>query len=409
MKSFFRQAIFTLALLCLPHASHAAGSLLRVTCEGTDVGAEIHINGKFRGECPVDVAVPEGTMKLRVVKNVDATHEQVFEQTVRLAEGNVKKIEVQLSAPRLTAAAQKVEDARLAEERAAIDIRERAEAAALSKELAAAAGGDTRAMITVAYRYRVGAGVARSEKEWLAWLAKAAAAGDSMGTFLASNLYRDSDNESKNRLVQEAIDLLELPRENLRQINLHGQAAVAAFFANDPFFAMPAAIKEEEIEHTNSVNSKLANGTPFTATATITCKRAGRYAVKSVKSKSTLTDTTTTTTTNNELLGGLAAESSRYSYGFFSKQPDILVDTTSLVSVHGQPFPLQPGKRFGFAYGSTADGNSGSESIIEVECGATSVNSLFCVQMIKTGINIYANTTHYRYDSSSGCLVATRN
>jgi len=225
-----------------------------------------------------------------------------------------------------------------------------------------------------------------------------------MGTFLASNLYRDSNNESKNR-VQEAIDLLELPRGNLRKVNLRGQAAVAAFFASDPFFAMPAAAEEKEVEYSNSVNAKLPNGSRFTVTSKVTCQRAGRYAVKSVETKSTITETTTTTT-NNEVLGGLAAGNSRYSYGFFSKQPDIILDTTSLVSVHGQPFPLQPGKRFGFVYGSTA---AGTESLIEVECGATTASSLFCVQMVNAGKDIYANTTHYRYDSSSGCLIATGN
>ena len=53
---------------------------MRVFCDDADKGAEVMIDGKFKGECPVDVGVPAGTVKLRVVKKVDATHESVFEQ-----------------------------------------------------------------------------------------------------------------------------------------------------------------------------------------------------------------------------------------------------------------------------------------------------------------------------------------
>ena len=55
-------------------AANAQVSLLRVTCEGDDVGAEVTLNGKFKGECPVDIQAGSGTVKLRVVKKVGATH-----------------------------------------------------------------------------------------------------------------------------------------------------------------------------------------------------------------------------------------------------------------------------------------------------------------------------------------------
>jgi formylglycine-generating enzyme required for sulfatase activity len=93
---------------------------MRITCEGDDVGAEVLINGKFRGECPIDIVVPEGRLKLVVRKEVDADHEKIFEQDIRMAEDSAKKVEVVL-ATRLTAAGQKHENARLAVERAKMD------------------------------------------------------------------------------------------------------------------------------------------------------------------------------------------------------------------------------------------------------------------------------------------------
>ena len=44
-------SIFALAVCT---AAHAQNSMLRVVCEGEDVGAEVSVNGKFKGECPVE-------------------------------------------------------------------------------------------------------------------------------------------------------------------------------------------------------------------------------------------------------------------------------------------------------------------------------------------------------------------
>lgn len=132
MKSSLR-LILIAALLAAVSTSQAADSGLRVTCEGEDVGAEVLINGKFRGECPIDLKVPAGQLKLVVRKKVDAERERVFEQDIRMGEDAAKKVEAQLSAPRLNAAAQKRADERLATERTqavARDAKVRAEFAA---------------------------------------------------------------------------------------------------------------------------------------------------------------------------------------------------------------------------------------------------------------------------------------
>lgn len=110
--------------LSISTPANAAGSLLRIACEGDAAGAEVYIAGKFRGECPVDIQVAEGMLPLRVVKIVDAQHERVFEQDVRIGEGTIKKVEAVLSEPRLNAAAQKLQDNRLAAEKAEMAKRE---------------------------------------------------------------------------------------------------------------------------------------------------------------------------------------------------------------------------------------------------------------------------------------------
>ncbi|OGS75521.1 MAG: hypothetical protein A2Z94_00920 [Gallionellales bacterium GWA2_55_18] len=93
----------------------AATSGLRVTCEGDDVGAEVTVNGKFKGECPLDMQVPEGVLRLRVEKKYPM-YDRVFEQEIRMGDGVMKKVEAVLSRT-LNAAGQQ----RLHEERAQLD------------------------------------------------------------------------------------------------------------------------------------------------------------------------------------------------------------------------------------------------------------------------------------------------
>lgn len=107
---------FLLLILALftSTVANAAGSMLRVTCEGDDVGAEVLINGKFRGECPVDISIPEGKYKLHVEKK-ENLYERVYEQDIRMGDGVVKKVEAVLSR-RLNAEGQQRENERLADE-----------------------------------------------------------------------------------------------------------------------------------------------------------------------------------------------------------------------------------------------------------------------------------------------------
>lgn len=94
MKTTNRSLLFVIAL-SISTAANAGGAMLRVTCEGDDVGAEVLINGKFKGECPMDVQVPAGTSKLLVQKKI-GDEDRIFEQDIRMGDGGVKKIEVRL-------------------------------------------------------------------------------------------------------------------------------------------------------------------------------------------------------------------------------------------------------------------------------------------------------------------------
>lgn len=88
-----------------PLAVYAA-SELQVACNGDDEDAEVTLNDEFKGYCPIELKVKPGTLKLRLVKKVDALHERVFEQEIRLEDNAKKKVEARLK-PQLTAAGQR--------------------------------------------------------------------------------------------------------------------------------------------------------------------------------------------------------------------------------------------------------------------------------------------------------------
>lgn len=72
----------------------ATGSVLRIACDGDDVGAEVSINGVFKGKCPIDLQVSAGTVQLKALKTLDASRVRTFEQDIRMGDGVVKIVEV---------------------------------------------------------------------------------------------------------------------------------------------------------------------------------------------------------------------------------------------------------------------------------------------------------------------------
>jgi hypothetical protein len=73
--------------------SGAEASTLRIACDASASGGEVSINGKFKGECPLDVQVSAGIIQIRVKKLI-AGKPEMFEQSVRLGDDVVKRIDV---------------------------------------------------------------------------------------------------------------------------------------------------------------------------------------------------------------------------------------------------------------------------------------------------------------------------
>jgi hypothetical protein len=132
--SIFIRLGFIAALLA-PAYANAENAMVRITCEDNDKGAEVQVDGKFKGECPVDIMLPEGTHKFRVSKKFDDTQDRLFEQEFRLGGGTSKKIDVVLSPPQPNAAAKRTADAANRE-------RYKQAEASLAKKIQMAGNGD---------------------------------------------------------------------------------------------------------------------------------------------------------------------------------------------------------------------------------------------------------------------------
>jgi TPR repeat protein len=183
VRLIYALPLFALALAASSSA-YAAGSMLRITCEGDDIGAEVLINDKFRGECPIDLQVPEGALKLLVRKKAEGGRERVFEQDIRMGEGSVKKVEARLGMAKLNAG----EAARQAE-----NIR-RIKGMTFDALLKEAGAGNAEAMYYLARNFGEGENGAPKNLELeAAWYRKAAEAGNVKAMTMWSAILADGD------------------------------------------------------------------------------------------------------------------------------------------------------------------------------------------------------------------------
>ena len=158
MQRMTAKALLAACLMALSSEWAAAQSgmaSLRVRCDGDSAGAAVSINGQFKGECPFDAMVPEGTLKIDARKPTRNEYERVFEQEVRVGAGIIKSIEVVLGREQLTAegkralaeqaeAKRREEEARQADlQRQAAEV-ERQRAARFERLRNAADGGDVK-------------------------------------------------------------------------------------------------------------------------------------------------------------------------------------------------------------------------------------------------------------------------
>lgn len=129
------KTICAVALMLLCHTpvllAQTATSALRIACDGDNAGAEITVNQKFAGECPLDVKIAAGQVEIRALKKIDSLRERTFTQSFRIGDDVVKRLEVTLGPVQLNAEGQRVETERRraeAERRRLEDERRAAEA-----------------------------------------------------------------------------------------------------------------------------------------------------------------------------------------------------------------------------------------------------------------------------------------
>lgn len=196
--------------------AESALSMLRIVCDSAANNAEVTINGVFKGECPVDVPVSEGTLKLRVVKQVDALRERVFEQDIRMAGGTVKRMDIELGPiqpnakarlddedrirqQQALAAQRAAEERRIALERERLRVEAKAaKAQALSLLQSKAEAGDLISMLALAeHYYKVKE--AESLKQAGIWFRKAADAGSPQGMGGLGGVLNSSKNPDMDK------------------------------------------------------------------------------------------------------------------------------------------------------------------------------------------------------------------
>lgn len=146
-------------LLALFTSSVSADVALRVRCPSPDEGARIFINDEFKAQCSADMLLPPGQIRLRVVQTVDDEFERVYENEFFMADNTARRINVELSEPRLTPAAQRQRE----------EQRQRQEQAQAEATLKKANAGDVSAMIEMAERYKEGTGVEQDAEAAQTW------------------------------------------------------------------------------------------------------------------------------------------------------------------------------------------------------------------------------------------------
>lgn len=99
----------------------ADDAYLRLRCDGDAAGAIVSINGAKKGDCPIDLTLPEGNVKLVVRKVLDQYRFRSFEKELFLPAGAMKRETVTLGDVQFTPEGQRIEGERLAREKAEAD------------------------------------------------------------------------------------------------------------------------------------------------------------------------------------------------------------------------------------------------------------------------------------------------
>lgn len=360
MRRVVAYSFSTFILLSLSQFSNAA-SMLRIACDGQDVGAEVSLNGEFKGECPLDIQASPGTIQLRVSKLAGDMKERVFTQEIRMGEGVVKRVDVVLGPPQFTVEGRKREDERLRLEALRAEEAAQREAALLAEQEHGAEAGNATAMLAMAERYETGRGVANNFDKAQALYKKAAEAGSrkAEAVLLVSGEFRKRFGDA---FIDELVRLIGQPTEGNRQVDAQGKERIEALIASDPFFAVPD-LRQSKTYYLYRTATNYA---------VRTCTNSGRLTHVKGEDWSKHSGFGSDSYDINETyaLGGLLNMRHEYKEMFFR------TDVTEVVAIHnlyGQPFPLTEGRKFGITVSRLAEGaNNGRPARWTLYCAVNS-------------------------------------
>ena len=387
-------------------------AMLRVACDDTSVNAEITINGEFKGECPVDIQVQAGQIKLRALKKVDVSSDRVFEQDFRMAADTVKRVTIELGPPQLNAQGRKLQEEQLKQQEAlgaqrateerllalekeqrdaeARETTRRAESALQAALESRAAAGDTDAMLALAERLNVNASAGAPTAAALDWYRKAAANGSPYAQFLLSDLYLKNMTDSG---AQALLKILKRPTSNERTVSVTGPEAVRQFVATDAFFHATGAGTSSDRRKPNEW-----------VTHDRTCKGNGRnFAFEgNINIKNHNIGSRDHSVTGTAALGGLFLLNWKSSRLFESAE----VVATAIDKVSGQPLPLDETSRFGISFKTAFNGDYVRS--VALACGAdpTRKSSLPNTKLLACLVSSNGNPVGYvtvHMNMNTGC------
>lgn len=365
-----------------------ATSILRISCDGEDVGAEVQLNGKFRGECPVDIQVTEGQYKLQVVKKIDEIYEKAYEQDIRIAEGNVKKIVVVLN-QRMTKQGEEIqaqrdalEDAqRKAEEQARLDTALAADKLKQQKlaEIKENAGkGDVDAMVK--YAAKLARDNNKFTPESLVLLKKASDNGSEIANYFVTADSPDFDD----------IAFLETDAQPARIVNITGSAELKKFINNEPVFNVPSnsGVRKDYTEYYLDASCSKTNGNFFRQKGEEKLERWRNFEQES-------------------FMGGLFTYSINREKLFMLGYQNLRTDLQKIKSIRGGLFPQKSKNVFEMTSVYSYDLNTFSREITTF-CRFVTNDEAKCIEHIKYDNNaILWSQKNYSWDKQSGCFIAT--
>ncbi|MGE3474178.1 MAG: hypothetical protein AB7H70_00075 [Rhodospirillaceae bacterium] len=97
---FFSAAVF--AMMTSGAWSAEKPGALRLACDGASAGAIVTINGEEKGPCPMNILVPAGPIRVHAQKDNEDISVQVFDEAFTLQPGEPRRVDIELSAPKLT-------------------------------------------------------------------------------------------------------------------------------------------------------------------------------------------------------------------------------------------------------------------------------------------------------------------